>query len=106
MRLTFHLSRFSCQVPSAKVKNGIIPIRTIVGLSQGSCFGLYIEGTLDTLRERRKKFLLDPPGKAGFTACRSSRAADKSMRREEQKPLESHGCKSMGFPNSTAVTYP
>ena len=35
MRLTFHLSRCTCHVPRAKVKKGIIPTRTMAGVSHG-----------------------------------------------------------------------
>ena len=41
MRLIFHLSRFTCQVPSANVKIGTMPRRIIVGLSKESFFALY-----------------------------------------------------------------
>lgn len=41
MRFTFHLSRSTCQVPSAKVNIGMIPSRTIAGLKSEYCFVLY-----------------------------------------------------------------
>lgn len=42
MRLIFHFSRFTCQVPSANVKIGTMPSRIIVGLSRESFFALYV----------------------------------------------------------------
>ena len=35
MRSTFHLSRCTCHVPRANVKNGMMPTRTIVGVIHG-----------------------------------------------------------------------
>ena len=40
IRFIFHLRRFNCQVPRAKVNIGIMPRSTIVGVSHGSCRAL------------------------------------------------------------------
>jgi len=61
MRLTFHLSRCTCHVPRANVKNGIMPTRTIVGVSHGYRRAFWLRGwgaaVVDSLRTpvRRKR---------------------------------------------------
>lgn len=42
MSATFHFRRCTCHVPSANVKIGIMPIRTMVGVINGSRLALYV----------------------------------------------------------------
>ncbi len=42
MSATFHFSRCTCHVPSANVKIGMIPIKIMVGVINGSRLALYV----------------------------------------------------------------
>ena len=63
MRSTFHLSRCTCHVPRANVKNGMMPTRTIVGVSHGYRRAFWLRGwgaaVVDSPRTRvRRKRLV------------------------------------------------
>jgi len=61
--LTFHLSRCTCHVPRANVKNGMMPTRTIVGVSHGYRRAFWLGGwgaaVVDSLRTpvRRRRLV-------------------------------------------------